>query len=157
LWDSMFDWSKIPSIIQNANCVEQPPNYIKRSERYIFGNGLSLLLIQMSKLGPSAFIQYTNYLLKQLQLSSESSDSRRWNRILGKYWSAFDFKDQQSFRRDDSGIFQLRWRSDDIVNALNDRSFFDALDEAGYCLINRTNGNVVVHESKNDKCILEVN
>ena len=111
----------------------------------------------MAKLGPSAFFQYTNFLLKQLQLSSESSDSRRWNRILGKYWSAFDFKDQQSFRRDDSGIFQLRWRADDIVNSLNDQSFFDALDEAGYCLINRSNGNVVVHESKNDKFILEVN
>lgn len=156
LWDSMFDWGKIPSIIQNANCVELPPDYIKRSERYIFGNGLSLLLIQMSKLGPSAFIQYTNFLLKQLQLSSESSDSRRWNRILGKYWASFDFKDQQSFRRDDSGIFQLRWRSYDIVNALNDQSFFDALDEAGYCLINRCNGNVVVHESKNEKFNLEV-
>lgn len=111
----------------------------------------------MVKFGPSAFIQYTNYLLKQLQLSSESSDHRRWNRLLGKYWAAFDFKDQQSFCRDDSGIFQLRWRSDDIVNALNDRSFFDALDEAGYCLINCTNGNVVVHESKNDEFNLEVN
>lgn len=111
----------------------------------------------MAKLGPSAFIQYTNFLLKQLQLSSESSDSRRWNRILGKYWAAFDFKDQQSFCRDDSGIFQLRWRSDDIVNALNDQSFFDALDEAGYCLINRSNGNVVVHESNFEKYNLEVN
>ena len=110
----------------------------------------------MAKLGPSAFIQYTNFLLKQLQLSSESSDSRRWNRILGKYWAAFDFKDQHSFFRDDSGIFQLRWRSDDIVNALNDQSFFDALDEAGYCLINCSNGNVVVHESKNEKFNLEV-
>lgn len=156
LWDSMFDWGKIPSIIQNANCVEQPPDYIKSSERYIFGNGLSLLLIQMAKLGPSAFIQYTNFLLKQLQLSSKSSDSRRWNRILGKYWAAFDFKDQKSFRRDDLGIYQLRWRSDDVVNALNDQSFFDALDEAGYCLINRNNGNVVVHESKNEKFNLEV-
>lgn len=117
---------------------------------------MSLLLIQMAKLGPSAFIQYTNYLLKHLQLSSESSDSRRWNRILCKYWAAFDFKDQQSFRRDDSGLFQLRWRSDDIINALNDQSFFDALDEAGYCLINLSNGNVVVHEFKNEKFNLEV-
>lgn len=157
LWDSMFDWGKIPSIIQNANCVEEAPDYIKRSERYIFGNGLSLLLIQMCKLGPSAFIQYTNYLLKQLQLSSEYSDSRRWNRMLGKYWAAFDFREQQSFRRDDSGIFQLRWRSDDIINALNDQSFFDALDEAGFCLINRSNGNIVQHESYFEKFNLEVN
>ena len=111
----------------------------------------------MAKLGPSAFIQYTNYLLKQLQLSSESSDFRRWNRILGKYWAAFDFKDQHSFRRDDSGIFQLCWKSDDIVNSLNDKSFFEALDEAGYCLINRANGHIVEYESNFEKFNLEVN
>lgn len=55
-WDDLFDWSLIPTIIQNANTVDEYVDPVKRAENFVWGSASSSIMSIIAMYGPDAFI-----------------------------------------------------------------------------------------------------
>ena len=60
LWQKIFNWEVIPSIIQNANYVEYIYSSVDTASSYIFGTALSSLMVVLAHYGSSGLLKYIN-------------------------------------------------------------------------------------------------
>lgn len=83
VWNELFDWKTIPSIIQNANSVLYVP-VIDRATRWIKNTAFGSLFIYAAYYGYEELIKLIDQQARQLARSTFQTDFRRFNALLSK-------------------------------------------------------------------------
>lgn len=85
-WLTLFDWEGIGRIIQNANCV-QTVDVLSRAESYVQNIAFSNLVVFVAFYGWDALKSLVNSKFKEIQISSDELDQRRFNTLSSKILS----------------------------------------------------------------------
>lgn len=104
-WNDLFDWSVIPTIIQNAKCVKVDVDPLNNAIRYFENTALGSVVLMMASAGPDAFLFYINNLLRLMQQSD--SGLRRWHRIKQKILESNSSQIPAFLSKGTNGIYQL--------------------------------------------------